>query len=202
MLDRYAGRDDIVVLALPRGGVPVGLEIARYLQAPLDVIIVRKLGLPYQRELAMGAIAGGGFRAMNADVLEASGVNETVINDVIQQEQRELEYRERLYRGGRPAADLRGRAVILVDDGIATGATMRVAIQAVRHAGPGRVIVATPVAAGPTLEKLRQEADEAIAALVPADLQSIGEWYDNFSQLTDGEVCALLAEAGDSRALA
>ena len=196
MLDQDAGRDDTLVLALPRGGVPVGLEIARHLRAPLDVIIVRKLGVPWQQELAMGAIASGGFRTMNADMTAASQITEAMVNDVIQAEQRELEYREAAYRGGRPAADLKGRTVILVDDGIATGATMRVAIQAVRHAGPARLIVATPVAAASTLDKLREEADEAISVLVPGDLHSIGEWYDDFSQLTDSEVRAMLAQAG------
>jgi putative phosphoribosyl transferase len=193
MLDDYAGRDDITVLALPRGGVPVGLEIARHLRAPLDVMIVRKLGAPWQPELAMGAIAGGGFRAMNEDVVAVSRITEYELNNVIQQELRELERRERFYRGGRPAADLKGRIVVLVDDGIATGATMRVAIQAVRHAGPSRVVIATPVAAAATLDELRGEADEAIAALIPGDLHSIGEWYDDFSQLSDEEVIAMLA---------
>lgn len=192
LLGHYASRDDTVVLALPRGGVPVGLEIARHLHAPLDVIIVRKLGVPWQRELAMGAIAGGGFRAMNRNVTATGLITEDVINDVIQHEQRELDRRERLYRAGRPAADLKGRIVILVDDGIATGATMRVAMQAVRHAGPARLVAAAPVMAAPTLDELRGEADEAVAALIPKDLHSIGEWYDDFSQLSDREVSAML----------
>jgi predicted phosphoribosyltransferase len=195
LLEPYAGRGDTVVLALPRGGVPVGLEIARHIGAPLDVMIVRKLGVPSQRELAMGAIASGGFRTMNPEVVAAAGVTEEMLKSVIEEEQRELGHRERIYRAGRPPAVLGGRVVILVDDGIATGATMRVAIQAVRHAAPSRIIVATPVAAEATLAKLREEAEDAVAALVPPDLQAIGEWYDDFSQLSDREVCELLSQA-------
>ena len=191
-LDDYAGRDDTVVLALPRGGVPVGLEIARRLRAPLNVMIVRKLGVPSQPELAMGAIASGGFRAMNADVVSASGIPGAQLDKVIQDELRELDRRERLYRAGRAAVDLKGRTVILVDDGIATGATMRVAMQAVRHARPARLAVGAPVMADSALRELRGEADEVVAVLTPDDLHSIGEWYDDFSQLTDREVCGML----------
>ena len=191
----YAGRDDVVVLALPRGGVPVGFEIARRLGAPLDVMIVRKLGVPWHEELAMGAIASGGFRVMNAGVVSESGVSRDEMNAVIQQQQSELERREHLCREGRPALPLAGRTVILVDDGIATGAPMRAAVQAARAANPARLIVATPVAAPPTLDDLRKEADEVVAVLAPAELSSIGQWYADFSQLTDDEVRSLLAGA-------
>lgn len=192
LLDNYAGRGDTVVLALPRGGVTVGLEIARQIRAPLDVMIVRKLGVPSQPELAMGAIASGGFRAMNADVVSAPGIPGAQLDKVIQDELRELNRRERLYRAGRAAVDLKGRIVILADDGIATGATMRVATQAARHAKPARLVVAAPVMADSTLRALQSEADEVVAVLTPGDLHSIGEWYDDFSQLTDSEVCGML----------
>jgi predicted phosphoribosyltransferase len=192
-LDHYAGREDAVVLALPRGGVPAGREIALRLRIPLDIIIVRKLGLPGQPEVAMGAIAGGGFRTMNPGIVATAGITNDELNSVIQSEQSELERREHLYRGGRPPADLKGRAVILVDDGIATGATMRVAMQAVRHAGAARLIVATPVVHPAMLEELRGEADEVVALFTPGDLHSIGQWYDDFPQLTDEEVRAMLS---------
>lgn len=184
-----------MVLALPRGGVPVGLEISRHLRAPLDVMIVRKLGVPWQQELAMGAIASGGFRVLNPEVTALSRIPEAALNEVAQRELTELERRERLYRAGRAAVDLKDRAVILVDDGIATGATMRVAMQAVWHAKPARLVVAAPVMAASSFRELRGESDEVIAVLTPGDLHCIGEWYDDFSQLTDGQVCDMLNEA-------
>ena len=194
-LAKYAGRDDVVVLALPRGGVPVGFEIARRLGAPLDVMIVRKLGVPWHKELAMGAIASGGFRVMNVGVVAGSGVSRDEMNEVILCQQGELERREYLYREGRPALPLAERTVVLVDDGIATGATMRVAAQAARAGHPARLIVATPVAAPSTLDALGKDADEVVALLAPGELSSIGEWYVDFAQLTDDEVRSLLAGA-------
>ncbi len=192
LLEPYAGRGDVTVLALPRGGVPVGLEIARRLGAPLDVLIVRKLGVPWQPELAVGAIAGGGFRAMNADVIAGTRLSEAELNDVLLRETQELERRERLYRGGHPSAALEGWVVILVDDGIATGATMRVAMKAARHARPASLVVATPVIAQSTLAELRAGGDEVVALLHPGNLSSIGEWYEDFTQLTDSEVSEAL----------
>lgn len=194
-LEDYAGRAGVLVLALPRGGVPVGFEIARRLGAPLDVVIVRKLGVPWHGELAMGAISSGGFRALNADVISSAGISEEVLNKVIASELRELERRERAYRENRPALQITGQTVILVDDGVATGATMRAAAQAVRARKPERLIVAVPVGAPSTLRGLADEADEVVTVLAPGTLCAIGEWYDDFSQLTDTEVCALLAGA-------
>lgn len=194
-LEDYAGRADVVVLALPRGGVPVGFEIARRLGAPMDIMIVRKLGVPWHGELAMGAIASGGFRALNPDVISSAGISEEVLSKVIASEQTELERREHAYRDGRPALEITGRTVILVDDGVATGATMRAAAQAVRAQKPARLVVAVPVGAPSTLRELADEADEVVTVLAPGSLCAIGEWYDDFSQLNDAEVRALLASA-------
>lgn len=194
-LEDCAGRDGLVVLALPRGGVPVGFEIARRLGAPLDIMLVRKLGVPWQEELAMGAMASGGYRALNSEVISGSGISGEMLNRVIAREQRELERRENAYRAGRAAPQLAGRTAILVDDGVATGATMRAAAQAVRAQQPARLIVAVPVGAPPTLHELADEADEVVTVLAPGTLHTIGEWYDDFAQLTDAEVCALLAAA-------
>lgn len=193
-LENYAGRDDVVVLALPRGGVPVAFEIAAYLRAPFDIMIVRKLGVPGHEELALGAIASGGFCVMNPDVLSASHISDSELREIIDREQRELERRELAFRNGHPALNLEGRTVILVDDGIATGATMRAAIQAVHAQAPLRVIVATPVAAPETLRELAAEASEAVAVLTPSNLNSIGEWYFDFTQTSGEEVCSLLAK--------
>jgi len=193
-LEKYAGRDEVVVLALPRGGVPVAFEIAAYLHAPLDIMIVRKLGTPGHEELAMGAIASGGFCVMNPDVLSATRISDRELREVIDREQRELERRELALREGHPALKLEGRTVILVDDGIATGATMRAAAQAVHAQAPLRVIIATPVASPDTLRELAAEACEAVAVLTPSDLNSIGEWYLDFTQTSGAEVCSLLAK--------
>jgi putative phosphoribosyl transferase len=194
-LEEYAGRDDVIVLALPRGGVPVGAELARRLGAPLDLFLVRKLGVPGREELAMGAIASGGVRVLNDDVVAELGITEEDIARTALAEGRELERREQRYRNGRPVADLRGRTVILVDDGLATGATMRAAALAVRGQGPERVVVAVPVAAEPTCDEFRAEVDEVVCALTPEPFLSVGSWYEDFSQTTDEEVRELLARA-------
>lgn len=194
-LRRYVGRDDVIVLALPRGGVPVAYEIARMLKVPLDVFIVRKLGVPGQEELAMGAIASGGVRVLSHDLIAALALTDEEIEQVTAREQAELERRERVFRGDRPFPDLTGKVVILVDDGIATGATMRAAIRAVRAHQPARVCVATPVGAPQALEALQDEADELICLLSPELLMGIGAWYQDFTQLSDAEVIAYLQRA-------
>lgn len=194
-LRRYAGRDDVIVLALPRGGVPVAYEIARALKAPLDVFVVRKLGVPGQEELAMGAIASGGVRVLSHDLIAALELTEEDLARVTAREQAELERRERVFRGDRPFPSLEGKVVILVDDGIATGATMRAAIRAVRAHRPARVCVATPVGAPQALESLQDEADELICLLSPELLLGIGAWYEDFAQLSDAEVMTYLQRA-------
>lgn len=200
-LERYAGRPDVIVLALPRGGLPVAAEVAWALQAPLDVVIVRKLGLPDNPELAMGAIASGGRRVLNGPVIKASGVPPEVIERVIVDEERELMRREQAYRHGRPAAEVRNRTVILVDDGIATGSTVRAAVAALRDAGAGRIIVATPVAARESYLELRPVVDELIVVHAPRGFASVGEFYTDFTQTNDAEVGGLL-EAARSRTAA
>lgn len=192
-LARYAGRPDLIVLALPRGGVPVAFEVARALGAPLDVFLVRKLGLPGHEELAMGAIASGGVRLINEDVVEAYHVSDAQIEMVSEVEQRELERRERAYRDGRPLPSLRDRTVILVDDGLATGATMRAAVLAVRQESPASIVVAVPVAAPETRDEFRAIVDEIICAETPSPFYAVGLWYEDFSQTTDEEVHDLLS---------
>jgi len=192
-LGAYANRPDVVVLALPRGGVPVAYEVAQALHAPLDVFVVRKLGVPGHEELAMGAIASGGVRVLNDDLVQRLGVPDAAIDAVARGEQLELERRERLYRGGRPPADLRGRTVILVDDGLATGSTMLAAVRAVRLQRPARIVVAVPTAAAETCEALRSEADNVVCASTPRPFRAVGAWYVDFSQTSDDEVRELLA---------
>jgi predicted phosphoribosyltransferase len=194
-LERYRGRDDVVVLALPRGGVPVAYEVAKALDAPLDIFLVRKLGLPGHPELAMGAIASGGVRVLNADVVQWYGVPEGAIEQVAAAEQTELDRREREYRRGRPLIDVRGRIVILVDDGLATGSTMKAAVQAVRRLGPARVVVAVPVGAPSTCHEFADLTEETICARTPEPFSAVGQWYRNFAQTTDDEVHALLQQA-------
>jgi putative phosphoribosyl transferase len=194
-LREYAGRSDVVVLALPRGGVPVGFEVAQALEAPLDVFLVRKLGVPGQEELAMGAIASGGVRVMNESVLRALRVDDRAVAEVAAQEQRELQRREREYRGDRPDLDLRGRTVLLVDDGLATGSTMRAAALAVREHQPATVVIAVPVAAPETCDDLRTDADAIVCVATPEPFHAVGIWYEDFSQTTDDEVMNLLAAA-------
>ncbi|MGH3001126.1 MAG: phosphoribosyltransferase [Gaiellaceae bacterium] len=194
-LERYAGRDDVVVLALPRGGVPVGAELARALAAPLDVFVVRKLGAPGHEELALGAIASGGVRVLNDSVVADLGITGADLERVAATEEQELERRERAYRGGRPPIEIGGRTVILVDDGLATGASMRAAARAVRAHAPERVVVAVPVAAKQTCEELGAEADEVVCTSTPWPFVAVGSWYEDFSQTTDDEVRALLDAA-------
>jgi predicted phosphoribosyltransferase len=185
----------VIVLALPRGGVPVAFEIAKALDAPLDVFVVRKLGLPGREELAMGAIASGGVRVLNDELVQALKIPDRVIEAVATQALRELRWQERAYRGDRPSPNVRGRTVILVDDGIATGSTMRAAITALRRLGPARVIVATPVAAPSTRDEIGPEVDEYICESMPEAFYAVGVWYDDFSQTTDEEVRDFLDRA-------
>jgi predicted phosphoribosyltransferase len=194
-LSAYAGRDDVMVLALPRGGVPVAFEVAQQLRAPLDVFLVRKLGLPGHEELAMGAIASGGVRVVNDDVTRSLRVTDAVIDEVAAREQRELERREHAYRGDRPWPDLAGKVVILVDDGLATGSTMRAAAAAVRLMKPARLIVAVPVAASDSCAQLSREVDEVVCGATPEPFLAVGRWYRDFSETSDDEVRALLEAA-------
>lgn len=191
-LQKYAGRSDVIVLALPRGGVPVAYEVAEALGAPLDLFLVRKLGTPGHRELAMGAIASGGVRVLNDEVVRWYGIPPEAIEAVAREEQRELERRENAYREGRPAASLEGKIVILVDDGLATGSTMRAAVQAARQRNPSKVIVAVPVGARDTCDELSAAADEVLCARMPEPFSAVGQWYLNFEQTTDDEVRQLL----------
>ena len=193
-LEHYKANPAVIVLALPRGGVPVAFEVANALGAPLDVFIVRKLGVPGHEEYAMGAIASGGVRVMNPDVV-GMGISESEIQAVTEREQRELERRERQYRGDRPQLDLTSRIAILVDDGLATGSTMRAAAAAVRQQKPLRLIVAVPVAAPDTCEDFRAEVDEVICAVTPEPFRAVGLWYEDFNQTSDEEVHALLSAA-------
>jgi predicted phosphoribosyltransferase len=201
-LMRYRGRDDVLVLALPRGGVPVGYEVARALDAPLDVFLVRKLGVPGYEELAMGAIASGDVRVLNDDVVAALGIGEHAIETVQAREQRELERRERAFRGDRAAPDVRGRTVVVVDDGLATGCTMRAAVAALRTRAPRRIVVAVPVAAPNTCAELRRDADDVVCAVIPRDFHGVGQWYDDFEQTTDAEVTTLLGQAAQAHGAA
>ena len=193
-LASYADRDDVVVLALPRGGVPVAFEIARSLHAPLDVFLVRKLGVPGHPELAMGAIASGGVRVLSHDIIGQLAVTPEEVEAVTERERVELDRRDRMYRGDRPPTTLAGRTAILVDDGLATGATMEAAIQAVRQSNPARVVVAAPVGAAETCARLRTLADEVVCASIPGYFQAVGLWYDRFDQTSDEEVIALLTK--------
>ena len=199
-LAAYADRSDVLVLALPRGGVPVAFEVARELHAPLDVFLVRKLGVPGHEELAMGAIASGGVRVLNEDVVRMLRISDDVIDAVGAEERQELERRERTYRGNRPAPDVRGRTVILVDDGLATGSTMRAAIAALRQQRPARIVVAVPVGAPETCAEFQGEADEAVCARTPEPFYAVGLWYGDFSQTTDEEVHDLLERAAEEHA--
>ncbi|HET8656063.1 MAG TPA: alpha/beta fold hydrolase [Longimicrobiaceae bacterium] len=199
-LERYASRPDVMVLALPRGGVPVGFEVARALDAPLDVFLVRKLGVPGHEELAMGAIASGGVRILSPGVIRSFGITETQLAAATAAEQSELARREREYRGDRPEPDVRGRTVILVDDGLATGASMRAAVEALRAQGPRSIVVAVPVAAEETCDALRDLVDEVVCGMTPEPFYAVGLWYDEFTQTTDDEVRALLREADEPQA--
>ena len=198
-LKAYADQPDALVLALPRGGVPVAYEVAMALKAPLDVFLVRKLGVPGHEELAMGAIASGGVCVLNEGVVNYLHIPAEVIDHVAAAEQQELERRERLYRGDRPPLDVRGRTVILIDDGLATGSTMRAAATALRAQQPARLVVAVPVAAAETCNEFRAEVDEIICASTPEPFYAVGLWYEDFSQTSDDEVRELLARAGSQR---
>jgi putative phosphoribosyl transferase len=196
----YANRPDVLVLALPRGGVPVAFEIARELKAPLDVFVVRKLGVPGQEELAMGAIASGGSCVLNQHLIRAIGITQDEVNAVIAQEKRELQRRQRLYRADRPYPDLRHRTVILVDDGLATGASMYAAVTALRKLEPARLIVAVPVAAKEVCDRFGHIVDEMVCVQTPDPFDGVGRWYADFSQTTDDEVRELLMRANPGAA--
>jgi len=198
-LTPYAQRDDVLVLALPRGGVPVAYEVARALDAPLDVYVVRKLGVPGQEELALGAIASGGVRVLNPDVVSALRISEAEIDAITAREQAELERRERLYRGDRALPAVSERTVILVDDGLATGATMRAAVQALRQLRPRRLVVAVPTGAPETCADLEREVDQLLCLISPEPFYGVGFWYDHFTQTPDTEVTRLLREAASPR---
>ena len=196
-LSGFGGRDDVIVLALPRGGVPVAFEVAQGLGAPLDVIVVRKLGVPGHEELAMGAITPDGVRVLNRDVLRMLPDPDGTLAKVTAVEQRECERREKEYRNGRPALDLRENTVILVDDGFATGASMRAAVAGARKRGAARIVVAAPVGARETCADLGSEADEVLCLIRPPDFFAVGQFYGDFSQTTDEEVRELLARAAE-----
>jgi putative phosphoribosyl transferase len=197
-LSAYAGQPDVHVLGLPRGGVPVAFEVAQALHAPLDVFLVRKLGVPGHEELAFGAIASGGVRVLNQDVVQSMRLGEATIDRIAAREEQELLRRSGAYRGERPPLDVADRAVIVVDDGLATGATMRAAVKALRQMGPARIVVAVPVGAPETCAMLDAEADELVCPLRPAAFYAVGAWYENFGQTSDEEVQTLLRRAATS----
>ncbi len=194
-LSVYQGRSDVIVLALPRGGVPVAYEVAKALNAPLDVFVVRKLGLPGHEELAIGAIASGGVRVLNDDIIRALDIPENLINLIAQQELLELQRREESYRGDRPALDVHNKTAILIDDGLATGASMRAAVIGVRTRNPARIVIAVPTAAPEACNALEFDVDEIVCSMTPEPFLGVGKWYEDFSQVTDEEVRELLAEA-------
>lgn len=196
-LARYANRSDVIVLGLPRGGVPVAHEVAKALNAPLDIFLVRKLGVPGHEELAMGAIASGGVKVLNPDIVRSYKLFDAVIHKVTIREQRELERREKLYRGGRSAPELKGCIVILVDDGLATGATMRAAVLALREHHPARIVIAVPVASPDICAEFESQVDEVICADTPRHFFSVGAWYGDFKQVTDDEVRELLSQSAN-----
>ena len=196
-LEKYADRDDVIVLGLPRGGVPVASEVAKRLRAPLDVFIVRKLGVPGFEELAAGAIASGGVRVLNEDVMRAIPHADEAIETVTARETEEMQRREQTYREGRPAPELRDRIAILVDDGLATGATMRAAVKALRQRGAAKIVVAVPVGPPDTCHEIEEQADETICLSTPEFFQAVGQYYDDFSQTTDEDVRKLLGSAAE-----
>jgi putative phosphoribosyl transferase len=194
-LKQYANRSDVVVLGLPRGGVPVAYEIAQRLHAPLDVFVVRKLGVPGYEELAAGAIASGGTIVVNPEIVRILPNSEQIINELAARETIEIDRREHLYRDGRPPTELRDRTVILVDDGLATGATMRAAVTALRQRGAAKIVVAVPVGAPETCQEIQLEVDDLICGIAPPYFHAVGQFYTDFSQTTDEEVRELLAQA-------
>jgi putative phosphoribosyl transferase len=195
-----AGRPDVVVLGLARGGVPVAYEVAVALDAPLDVLLARKLGVPGQPELAMGAMASGGLRVLNESVIDNLHIPADAVEEVTVREAAELARREQAYRPDRPQLDVAGKVVVVVDDGLATGATMRAAIAALRARSPARVIAAVPVGSVETCGEVAREADELVCLLTPASFHAVGQWYDDFAQVTDDEIRALLARREDQHA--
>jgi putative phosphoribosyl transferase len=197
----YANRPDVLVLGLARGGVPVAFEVAEVLGVPLDVFVVRKLGVPGHEELAMGAIASGGVRILNEDVMRLLDILPEFIHTVAAREQRILEYREHFYRGEQPVPETQGRTVLLVDDGLATGATMRAAVAALRQRQPARIVIAVPVAAGSACDELRAVADEVVCAATPKPFRAVGLWYEDFSATSDAEVRDLLIRASQRHAV-
>ncbi len=197
-LSKYSGRDDVIVLGLPRGGVPVAYEVAQALRVPLDVFIVRKLGVPGFEELAVGAIASGGVRVLNEEVVRALPNADEIIDSVTEHETAELQRREREYRDGRPAPELSGKTVILIDDGLATGATMRAAVKALRQRGATKIVVAVPVGPPDTCKEFEDEADEVVCASEPEFFQAVGQYYEDFSQTSDEEVRELLTRAAQA----
>ena len=199
-LTQYAGRADVIVLGLPRGGVPVAYEVAQALRVPLDVFIVRKLGVPGFEELAVGAIASGGVRVLNEDVARALPNADEIIESITQREMIEVQRREEKYRDGRPAPEISGRTVILIDDGLATGATMRAAVKALRQRGAAKIVVAVPVGPPDTCKEFEDEADEVVCATAPEFFQAVGQYYEDFSQTSDEEVSELLARAAQKEA--
>ena len=194
-LEKYANRNDVIVLGLPRGGVPVAYEVAKHLHVPLDVFIVRKLGVPGFEELAAGAIASGSVRVLNEDVMRAIPYGDAAIEAVTAKETAELQRREQIYREGRPAPELRGNIVMLVDDGLATGATMRAAVKALHQSGAAKIVVAVPVGPPDTCREIAQEADETICLSTPEFFQAVGQYYEDFSQTSDDDVRKLLTRA-------
>ena len=199
-LRAYKGDPDALVLALPRGGVPVAFEVAKALDLPLDVFVVRKLGVPWQPEFAFGAIASGGVRILNKQTVHSLQLSELLIDAVSKNEQMELERREWLYRGDRPALNVSGKTVIVVDDGLATGSTMRAAVRAVKLQNPAKIVVAAPVASRETCDRFFADTDNlCISVITPEPFYGVGVWYGNFSQTTDEEVQTLLAKAAESR---
>lgn len=195
VLGAYANRGDVIVLGIPRGGVPVAFEVAKALHAPLDIFLSRKLGVPGQEELAFGAVATGGVRVLEREIIEAVGIPEQDIEQITERVKKELERRERVYRGGRPPLQFEGRTVLLVDDGIATGSSMRAAIHALRQMKPARIVIAVPVAPLTTCNRLKAEVDEFICVHMPESFYAIGQFYTDFSQVADEEVTDLLHRA-------
>jgi len=198
-LEEYAHRPNVVVLALPRGGVPVGFEVAEALGAPLDVFVVRKLGVPGHEELAMGAIASGGVRVLDPDIIRQLGISEKDVDAATRREEEEIVRRERVFRDDRPEPSVRGNIVIVVDDGLATGSTMKAAVAALRRLEPARIVVAVPVAAASTFAEMKRLADDCVCVSTPAGFSAVGNWYFDFRQTTDGEVQELLEESAGVR---
>lgn len=197
-LTDYANRTDVIVLGIPRGGVSVAFEVAAALHAPLDVFISRKLGVPWQEELAFGAVAGGGMRILDPEIVAASGISNSEIERITAAARTEVERRERAYRGGRPPLNLEGKTVVLVDDGIATGSSIEAAIGALRQLKPARIVIAVPVAPLSACNRLRRDVDQLVCVLMPETFSGIGEFYDDFSQVADAEVIELLRRADQS----